>query len=205
MQMIQDDPVLMEEMKAILVAEALGPTRAKQAAVDAAITRMAAASLEALRQNCNRSDMDRIAYDTALAAVAGAGEHTCDPADPCDPANRCDAAEPRNGATLAKRAERLGVSFATFREAHIRMHNTNHSVPPEQALEEGCYLWARRKLTRSDATDRRVLDKGKKFWHSDDVSRATEILQAILEVYMISCTCVALYINVLTAVLYDVQ
>lgn len=60
----------------------------------------------------------------------------------------------------------------TFREAHVRMHRTNHSIPPPQALEEGRYCWATRKI-RSDATDQRVLDLAYRFWHSDNVSRAS--------------------------------
>ncbi|CAN0402065.1 unnamed protein product [Pylaiella littoralis] len=52
------------------------------------------------------------------------------------------------------------------------MKNANFSVPPQQALKEGRYLWADRK-TRSDVTDSRVMDLARRYWHSDDVSRAS--------------------------------
>lgn len=165
------DAELMDRIRAVLGAEALGEAAAKIAAVDAANTRVFAASLGALQQN-SQSNIGRIAYNTGLAIAAGAGEHSCDPADPCDPADRCDAAEPLDGVSLTQRAESLGVRINTFRKAHVRMHNTNHSIPPPQALEDGCYCWAKRKV-RIDATNSRVLDMGTRFWHSDDVSRAS--------------------------------
>ncbi|CAN0108099.1 unnamed protein product, partial [Pylaiella littoralis] len=52
------------------------------------------------------------------------------------------------------------------------MKNANFSLPPQQALKEGRYLWADRK-TRSDVTDSRVMDLARRYWHSDDVSRAS--------------------------------
>ncbi|CAM9343093.1 unnamed protein product, partial [Pylaiella littoralis] len=53
--------------------------------------------------------------------------------------------------SVATRAELLGLRPTTYREAQDRMKNANFSVPPQQALKEGRYLWADRK-TRSDVT-----------------------------------------------------
>ena len=166
-----NDAVLMGKMRAMLGAEALGEEAAKVAAVNAANTRTFAASLGALQQN-SQSNIGRIAFTTGLSIAAGAGEHTCDPANPCDPADRCDAAEVLDGVSLTQRAKSLGVRINTFREAHVRMHNTNHSIPPAQALEDGRYCWTSRKV-RSDATNPRGLDLGIRFWHPDDVTRAS--------------------------------
>lgn len=57
----------------------------------------------------------------------------------------------------------VGVRASTFREAYIPIHNANLSIPPEQALKEGRYIWAERKI-RSDATDQLVMDLAKRFW-----------------------------------------
>lgn len=163
--MVGRDPVLEEEMR-----EHLGmPKPESVAAVDAENTRAMGCSLAALQKNC-KSNIGRIAYNTALAVAAGAGEHTCSPEDPCDPTERCLPAEPKGGVTLRQRAESLGVREKTFREAHVRMHSVDHSVAPSEAVEEGRYCWAARK-ERSDKTDSRVLALAYRHWHSDDVSR----------------------------------
>ncbi|CAM9212837.1 unnamed protein product [Ectocarpus sp. 12 AP-2014] len=167
LEMVRKDPVLEEEMRTMLGVQGLEG----KAAVHAENTRAMAASLAALKGK-SQSNIGRVAYTTVLAAVAGAGEHTCSPTDPCNPAERCPPAEPQGGVSFAQRAESLGVREKTFRAAHVRMHHTDHTIPPPQALEEGRYCWTRRK-TRSDATDERVLELAIRFWHSDDVSRAS--------------------------------
>ncbi|CAB1099730.1 unnamed protein product [Ectocarpus sp. CCAP 1310/34] len=52
------------------------------------------------------------------------------------------------------------------------MHRTDHTIPPQEALEKGRYLWAPRK-ERSDKMDERVMGLARRFWHSDDISRAS--------------------------------
>ncbi|CAM9677252.1 unnamed protein product [Pylaiella littoralis] len=175
--MVRGDPVLMEQMRKMLAeqdggAAAAAAAAARDSAIDAEIVRSTAASLEAMKEG-SKSNVGRIAYNTVLAAVAGAGEHICDPAHPCNPAARCPPAPPQGAAaSFTRRAERLGIRPNTYREAHVRMHNANLSIPPKEALDEGRYLWAERK-TRSDATDRRVVDLATRYWHSDDISRAS--------------------------------
>ncbi|CAB1096106.1 unnamed protein product [Ectocarpus sp. CCAP 1310/34] len=165
--MVRKDPVLEEEMRTMLGVQGLEGV----AAAHAENTRAMAASLAALKGK-SQSNIGRVAYTTVLAAVAGAGEHTCSPTDPCNPAERCPPAEPQGGVSFAQRAESLGVREKTFRAAYVRMHHTDHTIPPPQALEEGRYCWTTRK-TRSDATDERVLELAIRFWHCDDVSRAS--------------------------------
>lgn len=168
-EMVRRDPLLMTQMREMLAKQDGG---AAAAAVDAEIVRSVAASLGAMKRG-SKSNTGRIAYNTVLAAVAGAGEHTCDPAHPCSPAARCPPGQPRDAAaSLTARAERLGVRPNTYRQAHVRMHNANLSIPPKEALDEGRYLWTKPK-TRSDATDERVVDLATRYWHSDDISRAS--------------------------------
>ena len=124
------------------------PEEGSEAAVNAENTRAMATSLQALKKNC-KTNIGRIAYNTVLAAAAGAGEHVCSPDDPCDPARRCPPAAPEGAVTMAQRAESLGVRTKTFRDGHWRMHLTDHSIHPAQAVEEGRYCWAARKA-RSD-------------------------------------------------------
>ena len=102
--MVRKDPLLIGADK----GNALGAAAANVACVNAANTRAVAASLEALKQHC-KSNISRVSYSTALAAIAGAGEHTCDPADPCDPAHRCAPSELPDGVGLAQRAGSPGV------------------------------------------------------------------------------------------------
>ncbi|CAM9190735.1 unnamed protein product [Ectocarpus sp. 13 AM-2016] len=52
------------------------------------------------------------------------------------------------------------------------MHKIDHTIPPKDALEKGRYLWAPRK-ERSDKMDERVMGLARRFWHSDDISRAS--------------------------------
>lgn len=134
-------PAMKEDIESILGKEALGAAASTVAAIDAENTRAIIASLEALRLN-TQSSMGRISYNTVLAAAAGAGEHTYNPAERCHPSSRCPAAPPQDAAlSLAARAPSLGVrGAATFSAAHRRMHNTDHSVPPPEALEKGRYL-----------------------------------------------------------------
>lgn len=164
---VRKDPVLQKQLRAMLGM----PEQGSEAAIHAENTRALAASLTALKRHC-KSNIGRIAYNTALAVAAGAGEHTCSSDDPCDPARRCRPAKPESGVTLHQRAESLGVRMKTFRDAFWRMNLTDHSKPPSQALEEGRYCWVARR-TRSDATDPRVLELAVRFWHTDDISRAS--------------------------------
>lgn len=126
----------MNRTRAMLGVEALGEAAAKVAAVDAANTRVFAASLRALQQH-SQSNIGRIAYTIGLAIAAGAGEHTCVPADPCDPSDRCDAAEPLDGVSLTQRAEsrRQDQHFpgSTRPDAQREPLHT-----PPQALEADC-------------------------------------------------------------------
>ena len=147
------------------------PEEGSEAAVNAENTRAMATSLQALKKNC-KTNIGRIAYNTVLAAAAGAGEHVCSPDDPCDPARRCPPAAPEGGVTMAQRAESLGVRTKTFRDGHWRMHLTDHSIHPAQAVEEGRYCWVQKKR-RNDAMDERVQDLAVRWWHSDEVSRAS--------------------------------
>lgn len=166
--MVRNDSVLADELRKQLLG---APEPRSVAAVNAENTRAMAASLAELQQHYH-SNIGRVAYNTVLAAAAGGGRHTCCPDSPCDPANCCPPCEPEGGVTLTDRARSLGVRAETFRDAHVRMHQTDHSIPPPQALEQGRYCWATRKI-RSDATDQRVLDLARRFWHTDDVSRAS--------------------------------
>ncbi|CAN0350989.1 unnamed protein product [Pylaiella littoralis] len=166
-EMVEKDPVLAEEIREVLRESEQEQRRVD--AVNAENTRSLAASLASLQLNC-KSETGRIAYNTALAVAAGAGEHTCSPDDPCDPAARCPPAQPASGVNLTERAASLGVRDKTFREARARMHHVDHSLAPSEAVEQGRYCWAERK-TRCDKTDTRVLDLAYRFWHSDDVSR----------------------------------
>lgn len=52
------------------------------------------------------------------------------------------------------------------------MRLTDYSIPPAQAVEKGRYCWGRWK-TRSDATDPRVTELAGRYWHTDDISRAS--------------------------------
>ncbi|CAN0437428.1 unnamed protein product [Ectocarpus sp. 8 AP-2014] len=170
MKLLENDPVLMERVRALLRAGAMEKAAAKAAAVDGANTRALRASLQALKRH-HTSNIGRIADTTALAAAAGVGAHTCDPADPCRPGERCDSVEP-GGVSLAERARSLEIRCKTFTEACSRMHNTNHDLAPEKALADGCYMYSERK-TRSDATNLEVMALARLYWHSDDVSRPT--------------------------------
>ncbi|CAM9790519.1 unnamed protein product, partial [Ectocarpus sp. 6 AP-2014] len=172
-ELLKNDPVLMERVRVMLRAGAMEKAAAKAAAVDGANTRALRASLQALKRH-HTSNIGRIAYTTALAATAaaGAGAHTCDPADPCRPGERCDSVE-RGGVSLAERARSLEIRCKTFAEARSRMHNTNHDLAPEKALADGCYMYSERKKTRSDATNPEVMALARLYWHSDDVSRPT--------------------------------
>ncbi|CAM9183297.1 unnamed protein product [Ectocarpus sp. 12 AP-2014] len=169
-QSVLEDDVLKEELRELLRVGELGEAAATKAAVDAENTRALVASIEALKQH-SHSNIGRTAYNTVIAAAAGA-QHTCDPDDPCTPDEPCAPAEPHGAVSLTARAQSLGVRDATFRAARTRMHRTDHTIPPQEALEKGRYLWAPRK-ERSDKMDERVMGLARRFWHSDDISRAS--------------------------------
>ncbi|CAM9860145.1 unnamed protein product, partial [Pylaiella littoralis] len=169
-QSVLEDDVSNEELRELLCVEELAEGAATKAAVDAENIRALVASIETLKLH-SHTNIGRAAYNTVVAAAAGA-EHTCDPDDPCTPAERCTPAEPQGAVSLAARGQGLGVRDATFRAARIRMHKTDHTIPPKDALEKGRYLWAPRK-ERSDKMDERVMGLARRFWHSDDISRAS--------------------------------
>lgn len=144
------------------------PEEGSEAAVNAENTRAMATSLQALKKNC-KTNIGRIAYNTVLAAAAGAGEHVCSPDDPCDPARRCPPAAPEGGVTMAQRAESLGVRTKTFRDGHWRMHLTDHSIHPGTGCGRGALL-----LGGTQGKERpRVLELAGRFWHTDAISRAS--------------------------------
>lgn len=163
METVREDPELVEKVREMLGKDELEAAAAKVTAANAEIVSGAAAALEAMKPHC-KTKIGRMVYNSALATVAGVGGHTCDPAHPCCAADRCPPAE-RGGtaSSLATRAELLGLRPTTYREAQDRMQNVNFSVPSQQALEEGRYLWAERK-TWSDVTDPRVMDLARRYW-----------------------------------------
>ncbi|CAB1097191.1 unnamed protein product [Ectocarpus sp. CCAP 1310/34] len=128
MDLMQNDPVLMERVRAMLDAGAEEQAAANVAAIDAANTRA-----------------------LPLAVAAGAGEHTCTDTNVCHPGQRCKPVE-SGGVSLAERANSLGIRHETFSDARRRMHNTNHDIAPKIAASEGCYVYNERK-TRSDVTN----------------------------------------------------
>ncbi|CAB1104771.1 unnamed protein product [Ectocarpus sp. CCAP 1310/34] len=148
MDLMQNDPVLMERVRAMLDAGAAEQAAAKVAAIDAANTRALRASLQALKQHCN-SSTGWTTYQTALAVAAGAGEHTCTDTDVCHPGQRCKPVE-SGGVSLAERANSLGIRHETFSDARWRMHNTNHDIAPKIAVSEGCYVDARRRMHKTN-------------------------------------------------------
>lgn len=115
-------------------------------------------SLDALCGNC-RTWRGGITHQTALAIVAGTGEHSGDAAS-------------SNDAGLTKRAENFGVRFETFKNGQDRMKRARQDLHPDEALERGQYVYDQRKKL-SDCTRPECLDLAKRFWHNDDVSRAT--------------------------------
>ncbi|CAM9837887.1 unnamed protein product, partial [Hapterophycus canaliculatus] len=170
LEFIRTDPQLMNEVQGMLWTEGVDQAAAKASKIDAANTRASRASLASLKTHA-KTTIGRIAYTTAPAVVAGAGEHTCDPSDPCRPGERCHSVEP-GGASFSDRAESVGIRWDAFSEARARMHNTNHDLAPQQAYADGCYLHNERKV-RSDVTNPEVMELARLYWHSDDVSRAT--------------------------------
>ncbi|CAB1101536.1 unnamed protein product [Ectocarpus sp. CCAP 1310/34] len=150
MDLMQNDPVLIERVRAMLDAGAAEQAAAKVAAIDAANTRALRASLQALKQHRN-SSIWWTTYQTALAVAAGAGEHMCTDTDVCHLGQRCKPVE-SGGVSLAERANSLGIRHETFSDARRRMHNTNHDIAPKIAASEGCYVFNERK-TRSDVTN----------------------------------------------------
>ena len=167
LQEVEADPVLKEQVlssrgdvatqEAAEAAEAAAEAAAK-AALNEVNMREIGTSLEALRGNCY-TERGRVAYQTVLAAVAGTGEHSTD-------------AEGLNDAGVTKRAESYGVRFETFKDAQDRMKRARHDLAPDEAFESGQYVYDQRKK-RSDCTHPGCLDLARRFWHSDDVSRAT--------------------------------
>lgn len=141
----QNARVVADLEKALATAEA-------EAAVHAATTREAAASVRSLRENA-QSDVGRRTYQAALSVLVGTGERS-------------------EGVSSARRAASLGIRPQTFRDAEGRMKSARHDLPPAEAVAQGAYVYNERK-TRSDATSEELVVLMRQFWHSDDVSRAT--------------------------------
>lgn len=79
-----------------------------------------------------RREVGRITYQSVLAAAAGTGEQP-------------------NCVSVRSRARSLGVSRESLADAQQRVKGARHDVPPETAVGEGSYLYARREK-RGDAT-----------------------------------------------------
>ena len=154
---VDEDPVAKEQIQSS-VATPGAAEAAAEAALNEINMREIATSLEALRGQC-RTERGRIAYQIALAAVAGTGEHSCGDDNASD-------------AGITKRAESFGVRFETFKDAQGRMKRARHDLHPDEAFGSGQYIYDCRKK-RSDTTDPECLDLARRFWHNDDVSRAT--------------------------------
>ncbi|CAB1101149.1 unnamed protein product [Ectocarpus sp. CCAP 1310/34] len=154
MDLMQNDPVLMERVRAMLDADAAEQAAAKVAAIDAANTRALRASLQALKQHCN-SSIGWTTYQTALAVAAGAGEHTSIDTDVCHPGQRCKPFE-SGGVSLAERANSLGIRRETFSVARRRMPTRTTTSPP-------------RSLRVRDATLAPTLDQS--MWEKEDEGR----------------------------------
>ena len=88
-----------------------------------------------------------------MACFAGTGEHSAH-------------------VSLKARAESIGVRRGTLAEAQQRMQAARHDILPASALESGEYIWTKREK-RNDATSDEILALAKRYWHCDDVSRAT--------------------------------
>ncbi|CAB1110060.1 unnamed protein product [Ectocarpus sp. CCAP 1310/34] len=99
-QSVLEDDVLKEELRELLCVGELGEAAATKAAVDAENIRALVASIETLKLH-SHSNIGRAAYNTVIAAAAGA-EHTCDPDDPCTPDEPCAPAEPQGAEALEK-------------------------------------------------------------------------------------------------------
>lgn len=80
--------------------------------------------------------------------------------------------ERSEGVSSARQAASLGIRPQTFRDAEERMKNARHDLPPAEAVAQGAYVYNERK-TRSDATSEELVVLMRRFWHGDDVSRAT--------------------------------
>ncbi|CAB1101349.1 unnamed protein product [Ectocarpus sp. CCAP 1310/34] len=156
--------MLKEELRELLCVVELGEAAATKANIRALVV-----FIETLKLH-SHSNIGRAACNTVIAAAAGA-EHTCDPDDPCTPNEPCAPAEPHGAVSLAARAQGLGVRDPTFRASRTRMHRTDQTIPPQEALEKERYLWAPRK-ERSDKMDERVMGLARRFWHSDENFRA---------------------------------
>ena len=82
-----------------------------------------------------------------------------------------DAREHSKGTSLASRAASLGVRSDVLGEAQKRMQRVLRDAPSANAIASAWYLLTRREK-RNDATDSEFLDMAKRFWHSEDISRA---------------------------------
>eukprot|EP00904_Undaria_pinnatifida_P011637 jgi/Undpi1/7603/HiC_scaffold_23.g10076.m1 len=154
---VDEDPVAKEHILSSVATPGAAEAAAK-AALNEINMREITTSLKALRGQC-RTERGRIAYQTALATVAGTGEHSCGDDNASD-------------AGITKRAESFGVRFETFKDAQGRMQRARHDLHPDEAFGSGQYIYDCRKK-RSDTTDPECLDLARRFWHNDDVSRAT--------------------------------
>ena len=144
-KILDTDPDLLDE---------LGLTQKKDAEVHKANSRELAASLASISSNGQgNTEIGRIARQTVMACFAGTGEYSAH-------------------VFMRARAESIGVRRETLAEARRRMQAARHDVLPAAALESGQYIWTKRQK-RYDATSDEILALANRYWHCDDVSRAT--------------------------------
>ena len=74
--------------------------------------------------------------------------------------------------TAKRKAELLGVHPEHFVGANRRVARLRSDLAPEEALAEGPY-WFQPRGKRSDATPPELLELMKRFWHTNEVSRAS--------------------------------
>ena len=144
-QALEKDPDFLHE---------LGLMWKEDAEVYKANSRELSASLALISSNGQgNTEIGRIAKQTVMACFAGTGEHSAH-------------------VSLRARAESIGVRRGTLAEAQQRMQAARHDILPASALESGEYIWTKREK-RNDATSDEVLALANRYWHCDDVSRAT--------------------------------
>lgn len=136
MRMVEEDPVLKKRMTSL--PERVTAEAAAVAAQNAATVRATAASLQTLQKNC-KSTIGRNAYNTVLAAVAGAGEHTCVPAI---------HATRLSGAGLL----RSRMASPLFSELRVLVLGPAHSVWRGIACTTRGMTWLPRRLWRAVGT-----------------------------------------------------
>ena len=112
-------------------------------------------SLDALCGNC-RTWRGGITHQTALAIVAGTGEHSG------------DATTRSNDAGLTNGAASFGVLFEFFKDWQDRVKRARHDLNPDEASERGQYVYDKRNK-RSVCTHPEGLDLAKRFWHNEEI------------------------------------